>query len=133
MDLFLSMIVDRWWALKSNFFCLGIKDVDLRAFHFQRRVLEGKGGYCLRPCLFLLLQLNLRCFFFNLYLIFFFLFLSVLDVIKGTEVFRGVVLGVGLSGPLLSGVLVQRLDSWFRFLFLIFLKMLVVFAMSSVN
>ena len=103
MDLFLSMIVDRWWALKSNFFCLGIKDVDLRAFHFQRRVLEGKRGYCLGPCLFLLLQLNLRCFFFNLYLIFFFLFLSVLD---GTEVFRGVVLGVGLSGTFLSGVLV---------------------------
>ena len=62
MDLYLSMIVDGWWALKSNFFCLGVKDVHLRAFHFQPRVLERKGGYCLGPCLFLLLQLNLRLF-----------------------------------------------------------------------
>ena len=44
VDLFISMIVDRWLILKSNFFCFCMKDADLSVFHFQCRVLDIKEG-----------------------------------------------------------------------------------------
>lgn len=38
--LFLSIMVDRWWTLKSIFFCFGVNEADLSVFHFQRWVLN---------------------------------------------------------------------------------------------
>ena len=105
-----------------------MKDADLSVFHFQRRVLDIKEGPGLGAWLLLLLLFTLHCFFFNLYLIFLLLFFSVLDFHKGREVNRGAVLGVERFG-----VSVHRLVSLFHFLFLIFLEVLVVFGMISVN
>ena len=55
--------------------------------------MDVKEGPGLGEWLLFLLLWILRCFFFNLYLVFFFLFLSVLDILKGSEVNGGVVLG----------------------------------------
>ena len=107
-----------------------MKDVDFSVFHFHRRVLDIKEGPGLGVLLLLLLLLTLRCFFFNLYLIFFFLFFSVLDFLNGREVDGGVVLGVVFFRVSVS---VWRLVSLFLFLFLIFLEVLVVFVIHSVN
>ena len=82
--------------------------------------MDVKEGPGLGDWLLFLLLWILRCFFFNLYFVFFFLFLSVLDILKGSEVNGGVVLGVGLFGVAFFGVSVQRL-------------VLVFFIMISVN
>ena len=60
-------------------------------------------------------------------------FFSVLDILKGREVNRGAVLGVELFGVVFFGVSVPKLVSLFRFLFLIFMEVLVLFVMISVN
>ena len=106
--------------MKSNFLCLSENDADLRVFHFQRRVLgENEGlGLGVRP--FFLMWLSLRCFFFVLYLIFFFLFFSVFVVLEGSEVNRGVEMGVGHLRVVLLGIAVWRLVSLVLFLFFSF-------------
>ena len=38
--LFLSIMVDKWWTLKSICFCFGVNEADLSVFHFQRWVLN---------------------------------------------------------------------------------------------
>ena len=81
--------------------------MDLSVFHFQCWALHKKEWFGLGVCLLFLLQLTLRGFIFNLYLISSFLFFSVLGLLQGTKVFEAVFFGVS----------VQRLVSMLCFLF----------------
>ena len=59
--------------------------------------------------------------------------LTVFDILKGSEVDGGTVLGVGLLGVAFFGESVQRLVSLYVFLCLIFLEVLEFLVMISVN
>ena len=75
-ELFCSMILEMWWALNKDFLCLVVKSSDFLVFHSQRRVVVKKYLF-FRVDLLLCGLWLLSCFFFSLYLAFFFLFFSV--------------------------------------------------------
>ena len=42
IELYCSMILEMWWALYKDFFCLVVKSSDFRVFHSQRQVVVKK-------------------------------------------------------------------------------------------